>query len=67
VSLSTARTDSLQHSGSEQLAALAGGYHAGLLVGALLATTAAALAALLLRFGAAPAQATQAEPSTETA
>jgi MFS family permease len=67
VSLATARTDSLEHSGSEQLAALTGGYHAGLLVGALLAATAAALAALLLRFGAAPAQALEAEPSTDTA
>jgi hypothetical protein len=67
VSLATARTDSLESSGSEQLAALAGGYQAGLLVGALFAATAAAFAALLLRFGEAPAQASQAEPSSETA
>jgi hypothetical protein len=67
VSLAASRTDSLENSGSEQLAALAGGYHAGLLVGALLAGTAAALAGFLLRFGAAPDQASQAEPSTEGA
>jgi EmrB/QacA subfamily drug resistance transporter len=53
VSFATARTDSLQSSGSEELAALTGGYHAGLLVGAVFAATAAACAALLLRFGAA--------------
>jgi hypothetical protein len=63
VSLATARTDSLESSGSAQLAALAGGYHAGLLVGAFLAATAAALAALLLRYGPAPAEAPQAAPS----
>jgi hypothetical protein len=67
VSLATARTDSLESSGSEQLAALTGGYHAGLLAGAFLAATAAALAAFLLRFRAAPAQASRADPSTETA
>jgi hypothetical protein len=59
VSLATARTDSLQSSGSEELAALTGGYHAGLLVGAVFAATAAACAALLLRFG--PARVPQAE------
>jgi MFS family permease len=64
VSLATSRTDSLESSGSDQLDALTGGYHAGLLVGALFAATAAALAALLLRFGAAPAT-SQDEPSTE--
>jgi EmrB/QacA subfamily drug resistance transporter len=67
VSLATARTDSLESSGSEQLAALTGGYHAGLLAGAFLAATAAALAAFLLQFRAAPAQASRADPSTETA
>jgi EmrB/QacA subfamily drug resistance transporter len=67
VSLATARTDALESSGSGQLAALAGGYHAGLLVGALFAATAAALAALLLRFGAAPAQASDVAPSTDSA
>jgi EmrB/QacA subfamily drug resistance transporter len=67
VSLATSRTDSLENSGSEQLAALTGGYHAGLLVGALLAGTAAGLAAFLLRFGAARDHASQAEPSTESA
>jgi EmrB/QacA subfamily drug resistance transporter len=67
VSLATARTDSLESSGHEQLAALTGGYHAGLLVGALFAATAAACAALLLRFSAVPDAAPEAEPSTESA
>jgi EmrB/QacA subfamily drug resistance transporter len=67
VSLATSRAGSLESSGSEQLAALTGGYHAGLLAGAFLAATAAALAAFLLRFGAARDQASQAEPSTERA
>jgi EmrB/QacA subfamily drug resistance transporter len=61
VSLATSRTDDLLSSGSEQLAALAGGYRAGLLVGALCVATAATMAAVLLRSGA------EAEPSTEAA
>lgn len=67
VSLATSRTDALEASGSEQVAALAGGYHAGLLVGAFLAAAAAALAALLLRFAAVRADAPHSEPRTETA
>jgi EmrB/QacA subfamily drug resistance transporter len=65
VSFATARTDSLQSSGSEELAALTGGYHVGLLVGAVFAATAAACAALLLRFG--PARVPQAEASIGSA
>jgi EmrB/QacA subfamily drug resistance transporter len=65
VSIATSRTDTLLSSGSEQLAALTGGYHAGLLAGALCAATAATIGAVLLRFGPVSAQARQAEPSAE--
>jgi EmrB/QacA subfamily drug resistance transporter len=54
-SLADARTETLAAAGVDRLAALTGGYHAALAVGSLLAATAAALAALLLRpSGAAP-------------
>jgi hypothetical protein len=65
VSLATSRTDALLSSGSEQLAALTGGYHAGLLAGALCAATAATIGAVLLRFGPVSAEARQAELSAE--
>jgi EmrB/QacA subfamily drug resistance transporter len=48
-SLAASRTSSLTASGSSQLEALTGGYHAAFLVGALFAATAAALGVLLLR------------------
>jgi predicted MFS family arabinose efflux permease len=67
VSLATSRTDDLVSSGSDQLAALAGGYQAGLLVGALCAATAATVAAALLRFGPVSARAPGADPSTRSA
>lgn len=53
-SLADARTTTLTAAGVGRLAALTGGYHAAFMVGALFAGTAAALAALLLRPGAAP-------------
>jgi EmrB/QacA subfamily drug resistance transporter len=54
-SLAASRTDSLTASGSGELEALAGGYHAAFLVGALFAGAAAAIGVLLLRPAAAPA------------
>ena len=48
-SLSASRTESLSASGSGELAALAGGYHAAFLVGAIFAASAAAIGGLLLR------------------
>jgi len=53
-SLAASRTDSLLASGSDELVALAGGYHAAFLVGAIFAASAAALGAGLLRPAAAP-------------
>jgi EmrB/QacA subfamily drug resistance transporter len=54
-SLAASRTDSLTASGSGELEALAGGYHAAFLVGALFAGAAAAIGVLLLRPAAMPA------------
>jgi MFS family permease len=54
-SLAASRTDSLLDAGDEQLAALAGGYHAAFLVGALFAAGAAVIGAALLRPGTAAA------------
>ena len=48
-SLAASRTDTLADSGSSELEALAGGYHAAFLVGAIFAAGAAAIGALLLR------------------
>ncbi len=48
-SLATSRTDSLLASGDGNATALNGGYHAAFLVGALFATAAAVVAAMLLR------------------
>ena len=48
-SLAASRTESLSASGSGELAALAGGYHAAFLVGAIFAASAAAIGGLLLR------------------
>ena len=53
-SLAASRTDSLLASGSDELVALAGGYHAAFLVGAIFAASAAAIGAALLRPAAAP-------------
>jgi EmrB/QacA subfamily drug resistance transporter len=61
-SLAASRTDSLLDAGDEQLAALAGGYHAAFLVGALFAAGAAVVGAALLRPGTAAAHA---EPQPE--
>jgi len=52
-SLAASRTNSLLASGSGQLEALTGGYHAAFLVGALFAAAAAVLGGALLRPGAA--------------
>jgi len=54
-SLAAARTDTLLSAGEDELAALTGGYQLAFLVGALFSVAAAALGALLLRPGAAPA------------
>jgi EmrB/QacA subfamily drug resistance transporter len=48
-SLAASRTESLLGAGDDRLTALAGGYHAAFLVGALFAATAALLGATLLR------------------
>ncbi len=48
-SLAASRTDALTASGSSELAALAGGYHAAFLVGAVFAAAAGAVGVLLLR------------------
>jgi EmrB/QacA subfamily drug resistance transporter len=50
-SAADARTDTLLDSGDGRLAALAGGYHAAFLLGAVFAVAAAALGAVLLRAG----------------
>jgi EmrB/QacA subfamily drug resistance transporter len=60
-SLAASQTESLAASGDSPLVALAGGYHAAFLVGALFAAVAAVLGAVLLRT-AAPAA--EAEPQT---
>ena len=48
-SLAASRTETLTSDGSSELAALAGGYHAAFLVGAIFAASAAAIGALMLR------------------
>jgi predicted MFS family arabinose efflux permease len=59
-SLAASRTDSLTASGSSHLAALNGGYHVALLVGAVFAIAAASVGAVFLRSGAeAPAEAAE--------
>jgi EmrB/QacA subfamily drug resistance transporter len=64
-SLAASRTGSLLGSGDDQLAALAGGYHAAFLVGAFFAAAAAVLSALLLRAGSGSAVAVHAEVGEE--
>jgi EmrB/QacA subfamily drug resistance transporter len=63
-SLAASRTTSLEDSGSSGLAALAGGYHAAFLVGAIFAGAAAAIGAFLLR--PAPVMAMHAEASEDS-
>jgi hypothetical protein len=58
-SLAASRTDTLTSEGSGELAALAGGYHAAFLVGAIFAASAAALGALMLRPAGAAAMQTE--------
>ena len=48
-SLAASRTETLTNDGSSELDALAGGYHAAFLVGAIFAASAAAIGALMLR------------------
>ena len=62
-SLAAHRTDTLVASGSDEIAALAGGYHLAFVVGALFALAAAAIGAALLRPAALPAA--HAEPEVE--
>ncbi|MGI8422220.1 MAG: MFS transporter, partial [Gaiellaceae bacterium] len=65
-SLAASRTGSLRDSGHGSLAALAGGYHAAFLVGAVFAASAAVVGVVLLRVphpGQAPAPAIAAEAS----
>jgi len=50
-SLAASRADSLLDAGDDQLAALAGGYHAAFIVGAFFAAAAAAIGAVFLRAG----------------
>jgi hypothetical protein len=47
--IATSRTESLVSSGSSQVEALTGGYHAAFVIGALFAAVAAAVAAVVLR------------------
>ena len=54
-SLAAMRTETLADGGSGDVEALAGGYHAAFLVGAIFAAGAAILGATLLRPAAAPA------------
>jgi hypothetical protein len=63
--IATSRTENLLASGDSQVEALAGGYHAAFVVGALFAAAAGVLAATLLRPSSAPAHA-MAEPATQT-
>ena len=63
-SLAASRTSALEDSGSSQLEALTGGYHAAFLGGALCAAVAAALGAFVLR--PAPMGAMHAESGEET-
>ena len=55
-SLAASRTDSLRASGDSELAALAGGYHAAFLVGAIFAATAGGDRGALLRTRTVPAE-----------
>jgi EmrB/QacA subfamily drug resistance transporter len=69
-SLAASRTDSLLASGDGRLAALAGGYHVGFLVGAIFAGAAASLGGTLLRAGrpeAAHAEASMGAPAAAEA
>jgi len=66
-SLAASRTDSLLASGDDQVAALAGGYHAAFLVGAVFALAAAVIGAALLWPGTAPAMQAEPEPIPEAA
>src|SRR5512133_289940 len=61
-SLAASRTDSLTASGSSHLAALNGGYHAALLVGAIFAVAAASIGAVFLRAGAGAPAGVEAPP-----
>jgi MFS family permease len=61
-SLADSRAHSLLDSGSGQLEALTGGYHAAFLVGAVFGVAAAVLGAVLLRPSVAPAMHVEAEP-----
>jgi EmrB/QacA subfamily drug resistance transporter len=64
--IATSRTDSLLASGEAQSEALAGGYHAAFMIGALFAAAAGVLAATLLRPVSAPGHA-MAEPAAAQA
>jgi len=67
-SLAASRTDTRLASGDDQLAALADGYHAAFLVGAVFAFAAAVIGAALLRPGAAAVHAeSELEPVAEAA
>lgn len=62
-SLAAARSGALAAAGASRIDALAGGYHAAFLVGALVAALAAALGAMLLRTQGAKAASGLAEPA----
>ncbi len=67
-SLAASRTETLSAGGDGPLVALAGGYHAAFLVGALFAAGAAAIGVAFLRPAAAPAQEElESEPAAEAA
>jgi EmrB/QacA subfamily drug resistance transporter len=61
-SLAASRTDTLVASGEGELAALAGGYHAAFLVGALFAAAGAVIGGVFLRQGASVAAHAEHEP-----
>jgi len=67
-SLAASRTDTLLASGEDQVAALAGGYHAAFVVGAIFAVGAAVIGAVFLRPSAAAVHAeSELEPVAEAA
>ncbi len=63
-SLAASRTDSLTASGSSELDAINGGYHAALLLGAVFAIAASGVAAWFFRPATSPAPAPEAEPAS---
>jgi hypothetical protein len=66
-SVAASRTDTLEAAGHGPIAALNGGYHVAFVVGGIFAALAAAVGGALLRPGAVPQHAAEAEPVAEAA